>query len=265
MTKPLKKKDTFSFVVAVNDTEVYSNNVLASPIFSSEQAHEIHPMIGFPSAGLAYNTGMANSKNDLIVFIHQDVYLPEHWDIRLSEIVNSLENIDKNWGVLGVFGISLDGRPVGHVYSNGLNRILGVPGPSIPAQSLDEMVLVFRRSSKLLFDSALPHFHLYGTDICLESKRRGLSNYVISNFCVHNSISIRRLPDEFWRCAEYLRRKWNHQLPVRTCCINLRSSGLIMSMTRIRNNFAFLRKQSHRFVTERLIKPQDVSYSRSIS
>ena len=92
------------------------------------------------------------------------------------------------------------GEVHGHVYSTGLRRNVGKSFESpVPVHSIDEMVIILRRDSGLHFDAELPGYHLYGTDICLQSWQRGLPCFVIDNFCLHNSNGIRRLPLAFWR------------------------------------------------------------------
>jgi len=111
----------------------------------------------------------------------------------------------------------------GHLYSTGLQKTVGGPFEQ-PAEitSLDEMVLVIRRSADLLFDERLPGFHLYGTDACMEAQQRGMSSYVISAFCIHNSNGIPYLPRSFWPSYFYMQRKWRDHLPLSTPCITLR-------------------------------------------
>jgi hypothetical protein len=102
----------------------------------------------------------------------------------------------------------------------------------------------------------LPHFHLYGADICLQARRNGLANYAMSNFCVHNSIAIRTLPAEFWRCAEYLRIKWQDELPVKTSCIVLSRGQSAMWIRRTRTELGFLRARKARGASHRLANPK---------
>ena len=255
MTPKHNNETPISFVIAVNDEQVLRTNALASPALRDGHLHEIILQRNFPSASLAYNAAMTNAGNDLIVFMHQDVYLPESWVEALHATVNFLEVSGRNWGVLGCYGISLQGAPAGHLFSNGLNRELGGPYPTLPVQSLDEVILVLRKSSGLRFDPKLPHFHLYGADICLQARQSGRENYVMSNFCVHNSLAIKRLSAEFWQCAEYLRVKWRHVLPVKTCCVTLLPRRSKMWMTRARYEQGFFRTRWRKRKSARLTDP----------
>ncbi len=214
-----------SLIVAVNNEDVLENCLLKSPDIHA--FCQIIPKRDFPSAGEAYNAGISNAMHEILIFSHQDVYLPPGWLTSLQSAIDRLDGIDPHWGVVGVFGIAKAGGTAGYIYSTGLKKILGEPSTCvIEAQSLDEMLLVTRRSRDLFFDEKLPGFHLYGTDICLEAKRRGMKNYIISAFCIHNSNGIQFLPGAFWRSYFFLRSKWWCELPVTTPCTVITKSAL---------------------------------------
>jgi hypothetical protein len=88
-------------------------------------------------------------------------------------------------------------------------------------RSLDEAVLIVRKSSGVRFDESLPGFHMYGTDICQEANRRGMKAYAISSFCIHNTNGYNMLPWDFWKCYLIMRRKWRRQLPITTPCAKI--------------------------------------------
>jgi len=207
----------WSLIVAVNDQRVFESNLLTSP--DLDGGCQIVPKHGFPSASKAYNAGIFEAVHDVLVFAHQDVYLPHGWLNSLRVALARLVAVDPHWGVVGVYGIARAGGAAGYVYSTGIGAFLGKPFVELlEAESLDEMLLVTRRSAQLLFDENLPGFHLYGADICLEAKKRSMRSYVLPAFCIHNSNGIRFLPTPFWRSYLYIRRKWWDELPVRSCC-----------------------------------------------
>jgi hypothetical protein len=78
-----------------------------------------------------------------------------------------------------------------------------------------------RKSSNLRFDERLPGYHMYGTDICLEARRRGMKSYVIPAFCIHNTNGYRMLPLQFWRSYLFMRKKWRSELPIATSCTEI--------------------------------------------
>ena len=187
-------------------------------------------MRGFGCAGAAYNAGIRQSSGEVLVFAHQDVYLPPEWDSQLGAAVAHLFQSDPNWAVLGVFGITRDSRPQGHLYCTVGQQVLGESfSQPVPCISLDEVVLVLRSSAGLVFDEQLPGFHFYGTDICLEAQQRGLNSYIIPAFCVHNAQGQKFLPWAFWQGYLYMRRKWRRQLPIKTPCTVIRKWAFPMA------------------------------------
>ena len=210
----------WSLITAANNEAVLKTCLASSPCVP--RVHDFQIMRGFASASAAYNAGIRQAAGDILVFAHQDVYLPGHWDFRLEEAISKLSNADPQWAVLGVWGITLQGESSGYSYCTGLQRVLGQPFETpLPCISFDEALLVFRRSSDLTFDEQLPGFHLYGTDICLTAGKRGMNCYVVPAFCIHNTAGLKFLPWAFWRAYFYMRRKWWRQLPVSTPCTTI--------------------------------------------
>lgn len=218
--------DRYSLVVAINDVHlpVLRSTLLKSPDVQSRC--QVIVKNGFPSASAAYNEAIVEASEEIVVFVHADLYLPEGWFDSLGKAIRDLNQSDPNWAVLGVAGISNTGEFAGHIYSTGLGHVVGSAFRGrFETVSVDEVVIVIRRSSGLRFDDRLSGFHLHGTDICLEGRRRGMKSYVISAFCVHNSNGIQNLPASFWSAYLYLRTKWWRELPVRTCCTTLSKSA----------------------------------------
>lgn len=219
----IERSDNWSLIAAVNDDQVLRDNLLRSPDIDGRC--QVILKRGFPSASQAYNAGIVEASGGILVFAHQDVYLPMGWLDKLFATLSDLDGIDPNWGVLGVFGVAKDGGLAGHVYATGLQSMLGRPFDGvIETTSLDELLLVTRRASGLSFDEHLPGFHHYGTDICMEARARGLKSYIIPAFCIHNSNGKRVLPLAFWKSYLYLRRKWWNELPIENCCASISKS-----------------------------------------
>jgi hypothetical protein len=218
-TKP--SGNSITFVIAVNNRKLFEHNFLASPCLRELRDHQILVQENFDSAAKAYNDAIDRAVNDLIVFCHQDILLPEPWLSQLECALRHLEVHDPKWGVLGSCGSTQVGGGWGRVYSSG-RGVIGEP-PQQPAevQTLDEIVLILRRSSGLRFDDSLPHFHFYGTDICLRAAKRGMKSYAISAFCIHNTHQYLVLPKEFYECCRHIKRVWKDSLPIQTTCIRI--------------------------------------------
>ena len=212
---------SLAVVAAVNDEHVLQSNLGSSPLVNEEGL----PLIveqGYPSAGKAYNAGMSRSDAEILVFSHQDVYFPAGWLSSLKRALRWLREHDTHWGVLGCFGVTCAGQHVGHVYSSGMRRILG-KSFSVPekVRTLDEVVLILRKSSGLRFNDELPFFHFYGTDICMSAQAGNLNCYAIPAFCIHNSNPVIQLPKEFCSAYRYIKRRWRESLPIETTCITV--------------------------------------------
>ena len=211
-------------IAASNNRDILHTNLLASPDLVGK---ETSIQQGAVSAGEAYNRGIDATQAELMIFAHQDMFLPAGWLGKLQRVLEELERTDPHWGVLGMFGVTASGDGHGHLYSTGLQRELGENFEGArEVESLDEIVLVLRRPSGLRFDEGLPGFHLYGADICTLARSRGLKNYAFASFAVHNTNGIPLLPAAYWKCYLHLRAKWRQRLPVMTPCMPItRSPG----------------------------------------
>jgi glycosyltransferase involved in cell wall biosynthesis len=211
----------WSIISTVSSESVLRSCLLKSPDIQSTT--EVILQVGYSSAAAAYNSGIEKASTDLLVFVHQDVYLPEGWIDAVQETLELLSVQDPHWGVVGLWGATASGPFAGYLYWTGggggadLKPFEGV----IEVRSLDEVVLIFKKSSGLRFDERLPGFHMYGADICLEARRRGMKCYAISAFCVHNTNGYDFLPFEFWQAYLFLRRKWKTELPITTTCAEI--------------------------------------------
>jgi Glycosyltransferase like family len=212
----------FTLAAAVSDRTTLQQNLLASPALVGQHSIEVLVKEGFASASLAYNCAIDEAQGDIIVFAHQDIYLPAHWFRQVLEAIGALESARVRWGVLGCFGSTKNSfGGLGRVYTNGL----GLHGNPIAkpesVETLDEIVLILRKSSGLRFDANLPHFHMYGVDICLSARRAGLPIFAVPAFCVHNTNQLLELPPEFYTSYRFVKRKWSAYLPIAASCMSL--------------------------------------------
>lgn len=201
-------------VAAVNDDAVLAANLLRSPLVA-QGAAALFVQRGYASAGRAFNAALVRCTADVVVIVHQDVYLPAGWERQVEAAIARLERIDPAWAVLGLYGVTAAGRQVGCVWSSGLEALCGARfDEPVRVDSLDEVLLVLRRGAALAFDDALPGFHLYATDLVQTAQARGLSTYAICAPVVHNSRPAPFLGDDYFRAYRYVARKWSARLPI---------------------------------------------------
>jgi hypothetical protein len=237
---------------AVNDDEVLHSNLHASPLPWDTEI----PLVterGCSCAGQAYNRALDRSDAEIVIFAHQDVYLPKGWCGKLRAAVEALETRGETWAILGIVGIDRRGVLVGRSWSNGLHQEIDRRRLALTSvQSVDELVIVLRRASGLRFDGELPGFHLYGTDIVQSAIAAGLGAYVFDGPVVHNSLPVSRLDGSYRRAYRYMQRKWTSRLPIETTVVPLTRSGWALFNWRARN---WIRGSRRLQVTRRCASP----------
>jgi hypothetical protein len=211
----------WTLISSVNNDEVLNSCLLSSP--DARSAADIRLQRGYSGAAAAFNAGIDQAQTDLLVFVHQDVYLPEGWIGKVQRAIEVISKTDPDWGVLGVWGGGRSGAmPAGFVYDGGWRKVLGNEfDGGVEIDSLDEVVLILRKSAGLRFDPAIPGFHMYGADICQEARRQGRKCYAIAAFCIHNTNQYRMLPWQFWKGYLIMRGKWRAHLPIQTSCTRI--------------------------------------------
>jgi hypothetical protein len=247
-------------IVAANSEEVLRSNIL-----QSRAARQVPVFVerDYPTAGLAYNAGLKKSEAAYLIFVHQDVYIPDGWLDRLQQTVDNLERSGTPWGVLGVWGIAAPGKYCGKVWCTGGNQEhvgrLGL----LEVVSIDEILIVLKRSTGLRFDEKLPGFHLYATDIVLEARKRGLKTFVIDAPVVHNSRANPQPLDRYFRAAyRYMQQKWSDELPLVTCVVSVTRAGWPLWKQWGRNSIAHLRGRflPHPRLVDPAIKARELGY-----
>jgi len=233
MTEHISYRNKMVVICAVNNDQTLERDLMSSPMLAEEDV-PLFIRRGATSAGEAYNAGIAGTTQEYMIFAHQDVYLPRGWDTQLSKHIQLLEEHDLPWGVIGCAGVTRSGKYVGTVWSSGAAREYKSESDQ-PAEirSLDEVVLVVRRSANLCFDSELPHFHLYGTDIVLAAATAGYRSFAINAPVVHNSNQLVGLDSSYKAAFEYMCDKWSKELPIRTPICVLSSNKLSLFRTNL--------------------------------
>ncbi len=180
--------ERFSIVVVANDFKELNHNLLTSDVAKST-AHEL---VVIDNRGNRisdnicelYCDAMRRVANDLVFFMHQDVFIPDQWDEKVVSALIDLEQHDPQWGVVGPVGAAFrpedDGRWITGHWADPSTEGWTEAGP-LPArvQSLDELCLGLRKSRGISFDPKLPGFHCYGMDLSLTARDMGFSSWAI--------------------------------------------------------------------------------------
>lgn len=230
-----------TFVVAVDDPIELRRHVMASRAFQ-EGSHqwlfvENRGNRAYASISALYEDARRRARHAVLVFLHQDVFLPPDWEARVARRLDDLTRRDPNWGVVGVAGRAprsqgvADPPNIGHWSDPHRYHEPSVPLPA-EVQILDELLMIVRPDAGVGFDPDLPGFHCYGADLCLAARDRGMKCYVVDAPVVHKlfrpdgslietgdktyKIATRQTPEfraDFLRSADHVRRKWAKYLP----------------------------------------------------
>lgn len=214
---------------AVNNRAILDNCLRRSPEIASDQL-PLTIQEGCVSAAQAYNRILDLAPaGALVVFVHQDVYLPAGFAERLRAAVGGVESIAPDWAVLGGLGLDRKRRLAGRVWSTGLQEFIegSLPLPAA-TETLDEYMLVLRNDGRLRFDEALPGFHLYAADIIQQGISQGRTSYAIDLPVIHHDRLVGKLDRHYHRAYNYIARKWWKRLPLRNLVVDIHIVPFLM-------------------------------------
>jgi hypothetical protein len=169
----------------------------------------------FSSAGAALNDGARRARHDVVVFVHQDVYL--HSLVALEMAAAALQN-DPETGLVGAVGITASGSVTGVVR----DRVVMIGAPSSPSakvDSVDEVLFMIERD-RVLEEPISEHpdlaWHAYAVEYGARVRAQGLRITTHDLTLTHNSMTtnLDRLAEAHHRVAEL----YPDLLPVRTTC-----------------------------------------------
>jgi hypothetical protein len=175
----------------------------------------------YRSAGAALNHGAWMARNDVVVFVHQDVFL--HSLAAVTRAAGQLR--PGGLGVLGAVGVRGDGRIAGRVRDRAV--LLGAPVQQpVDVDSVDELLFMVPRPLVLrhpLTESPDMAWHAYAVEYGLRVRRLGLRVGVTDIPLTHNSLTTNLARLDVAHAA--LAARYPEMLPVRTTC------GVIASKT----------------------------------
>ena len=254
-----------SFATCLSSPETLRTNLLASPCLRPGTPHQVIAVEGCPSAADGLNAGFQYAKHELIVCVHQDVYLPEGWDRCLAQQLREAERRFGQIGVAGVYGVGpvllAEGGPATtprvspwasilrpfrpaavrgagqaverREYPLAAERIGWVvdrgrvlrDGPELPAR-------VATLDELLLVvrrDSPLRFDTALGFHLYGADICLQAAKHALAVVAIgalcHHNSRSIGLPEAFYRSAEVFARKWSPRLPVATPCVIIDSGG----------------------------------------
>jgi hypothetical protein len=224
------------FVSCANQLSVLGQRLLASPCIGPG-GHALAVHFNVSSAAQGFNDAMvaasgSASDNRWLVWVHQDVYLPESWDEKFCTALAQAQARFPLLAVAGVYGLTGAGaaaRRAGHVLDRG--QLLREPTP-LPClvDSLDELLFAVRVDAGLRLDPALG-FDFYATDLVLQAQAAGWQCAVLDACCEHWSDTpasgaiAPRVVQRIKSSAAVFERKWAQRLPISTPCFNIARAG----------------------------------------
>ena len=233
-----------SFVTCASSLGVLGERLLSSPCLRTG-GHPVSVFFNAASAAHGFNSAMVAAHDaadpsqpgySWLVWVHQDVFLPQGWDTRFKQRLTSALLEFPKLSVVGVYGVSSAGanaRRAGHVLDRGTLLREPVPLPCL-VDSLDELLFAVRVDAGLRLDPALG-FDFYATDLVLQAQAHGWQCAVVDAFCEHWSGTpasgevSKAIVERIKASASVFERKWSARLPVTTPCFPIDRPGSVAS------------------------------------
>ncbi|NMR21441.1 glycosyltransferase [Cellulomonas fimi] len=169
----------------------------------------------FSSAGAALNDGARRARRDVVVFVHQDVYL--HSLVALETAAAALQD-EPDVGLVGAVGITSSGSVAGIVRDRVV--LIGEPSSrSAQIDSVDEVLFMVEREC-MLDEPLTEHpdlaWHAYAVEYGARLRSKGLRVATRDVVLTHNSLTtnLSRLAEAHDLVADV----YPHLLPIRTTC-----------------------------------------------
>lgn len=176
----------------------------------------------FSSAGAALNDGARRARHDVVVFVHQDVYL--HSLVALEMAAAALQD-DPETGLVGAVGIAASGSVAGVVRDRVV--MIGEPSsPSVKVDSVDEVLFMIERD-RVLEEPISEHpdlaWHAYAVEYGACVRDQGLRIATQDIVLTHNSMTTNL--DRLAEAHRHVARSHPDTLPMRTTCGVIRNSA----------------------------------------
>jgi hypothetical protein len=182
----------------------------------------------FATAGAALNHGAREARNDVVVFVHQDVVL--HSLPTLEEAAAEL--IDSpDIGIMGAVGIDGDDRIIGRTRDRIVQIGLSAPEPR-DVETLDEVLLMTTTAQvrrEPLAEDPLLAWHAYGVEYALRMRQAGRRAVARDIPLTHNSLSTNLAKLDL--AHRHVGDTYPDLLPIHTTCGTVRRDGAVGILT----------------------------------
>lgn len=177
----------------------------------------------FPSAASALNYGADKALGEIVVFMHQDVYL---WDTEFLEKYYDYLINNPN-AIVGAAGVAKKDRKIYYDFCETKEHIYrgtSTNGELMQAVTLDECVFAMKKElwQKLKFDEkTCDNWHFYGADICYNNILNGGGyNIIYSADICHESKG--SFNGRFGKSAKRMVKKYRGKIErLETTCIHI--------------------------------------------
>ena len=224
------------FVTCASNLDVLGRRLLASPCLQ-RGGWPLAVYFNATSAAQGFNAAMAATQGNAdattwLVWVHQDVFLPEGWGKRFCLALDAAMHKFPKLAVAGVYGLAGAGttaKRVGHVLDRGKLLREDTAMPCL-ADSLDELLFAVRVDSQISLDPALG-FDFYATDLVLQAQQQGWQCAVLDACCEHWSDTpasgtvAPAVVQRIKQSAQVFERKWETKLPISTPCFEIHKAG----------------------------------------
>lgn len=179
----------------------------------------------FSSAASALNYGIQKAKNNIIVFLHQDIeFLSENV---LNDIFTYLtQNPNALVGAAGVkknFGMLNQKKVYSNIFHEATKeRVTSTPKleKPMPVFALDECLFATTKQvlKQISFDTVVCNgWHLYGVDLCMQAHLKNIDVMVLPMSLWHKSAG--NIDNSYFDCMKILSKKYEKNFKViNTCC-----------------------------------------------
>ncbi len=168
----------------------------------------------YASAGAALNHAVRQAHHDVVVMVHQDVYL--HDVDLLAAAAGALH--EPRWGVLGASGVTRGRRLAGRLRDRVI--LIGESAPTpVEVDTLDEVLVMARREDLLaepLSEEPDLAWHAYAVEYALRMRSQGRLVGAVDTAITHNSLTtnLARLDEAHRHVAD----RFSSLVPIHTTC-----------------------------------------------